>query len=108
MRKKAYFIIFYSLIVIIGGIIGFVKTKSLISILSAIGISYILDVCALFMIKGKEIALKVCQGVLLLVLFFFDYRFFLTSKIMPAGVMVLLTTATLSYMFLGTNQSEKH
>lgn len=101
MKNKAYAIFFYATIALIGGIIGFAKTGSKISIISAAIIAIALDVCGAYMMKGKEIAYKSSIGLLLLTLIFFGYRFALTSKMMPAGVMILLTIATLGYLLIG-------
>ena len=107
MKNKAYFLFVYSLIAFIGGMIGFLKTGSLMSIISASVIATVLIGCGIAMVQGKEIAYKMSIGLLLFVLVFFGYRYILTAKIMPAGMMILVTVITLSYLFIGNHKLTK-
>jgi len=102
VKNKAYFVFVYALITFIGGVIGFVKTSSFMSIFSATLITILLGNCGFFLLKNKMIAYKVTIGTLSFILAFFTYRYILTFKMMPAGAMLLLTIITLGYLLIGS------
>jgi uncharacterized membrane protein (UPF0136 family) len=107
MKNKAYVIWIYSTIALIGGIVGFVKTGSLMSIVSASVIALALDISGFYILKGKEMAHNAALALLFFTLIFFGYRFFLTYKMMPAGLMIFLTLTTMGYL-LTNNRLASH
>ena len=89
---KAYYVIF-ALLTLVGGIIGFVKSKSLVSILAG-SVSGVLLVAASFMLPGRPIRAYVI-GLLVSVLLAgkFVPDFIHKKAVVPGGLMAVLSTA---------------
>ena len=87
---KIYFIIF-GLLTIAGGVIGYVKAGSTISLISG-SISGLLLLLAAFLLPGNPVAGLALGGIVsLLLIGYFLPTFFHTGKMMPAGMMSLLS-----------------
>jgi uncharacterized membrane protein (UPF0136 family) len=87
---KIYFIVF-GLLTIAGGVMGYVKAGSMASLIAG-SISGILLVLAAFLLPGHVVAGLVLGGIVSLVLAAqFLPAFFRTGKMMPAGMMSLLS-----------------
>ena len=87
---KVYFIIF-GLLTITGGIVGYVKAGSVISIVAG-SISGLLLVAAAFLLPDHQAAgLIVALVVSVLLAGQFVPKFFSTHKVMPAGLMSVLS-----------------
>jgi len=87
---KIYFIIF-GLLTIVGGVIGYVKAGSTASIVAG-GIAGIALLVAAFVIPGNPALGLILAGIVSLVLAArFIPNFMQTGKIMPAGLMALLS-----------------
>jgi uncharacterized membrane protein (UPF0136 family) len=85
-------IIVFAFVLLAGGVMGYIKAGSILSLgMSAVSAS-LLILCATFGLKGKYGAL-VTAGLLIIALdFFFIYRVIKTGKMMPGGVMAILCT----------------
>lgn len=81
----------YSLIVVIGGVIGYQQAQSEASLYMGLTFGLLLCLCELFMISGKKAAYVVALILMCILALFFGYRFALTQKFMPAGMMLLIT-----------------
>jgi uncharacterized membrane protein (UPF0136 family) len=92
MRKFAIPISLFAVILIIGGFMGFIKAQSLVSLIVSSVFGCILLISAVFIYKDKLPGLYTATFSILVLHLFFLYRFFKTFKLMPAGLMVLLTT----------------
>jgi uncharacterized membrane protein (UPF0136 family) len=82
--------IFYGILAIVGGILGYVQAKSKISLLAGCGCGVLLLIAALLQLQGQSwglLAGTVVTGVLLLA---FTMRLIKTRKFMPAGLMLIL------------------
>lgn len=87
---KIYFIIF-GLLTIVGGVIGYVKAGSTASIIAG-SISGIALLAAAFLLQGNPAVGLIIAGVVSLALAVrFIPNFMQTGKIMPAGMMALLS-----------------
>ena len=87
---KIYFIIF-GILTIAGGIVGYVKAGSMASIIAG-SISGVLLLVAAFLLPEHQAAgLIMALLVSLLLAVQFVPKFFRTSKIMPAGLMSVLS-----------------
>jgi len=87
---KVYFIIF-GLLTITGGIVGYVKAGSVISIVAG-SISGLLLVAAAFLLPDHQAAgLIVALVISVLLTGQFVPKFFSTHKVMPAGLMSVLS-----------------
>ena len=105
-KKIGILILVYSLLVAVGGGVGFLLKKSSASLymgsLSGLMLLYLsIKVMTLY-----RWALKVAILWILLLDLFFSYRYLLSFQIVPAGVMLLLTTATLATILLQLKKLE--
>jgi uncharacterized membrane protein (UPF0136 family) len=87
---KIYFIIF-GLLTIAGGVMGYVKAGSTISLVSG-SICGVLILVAAFLLRGNAVAGLALGGLVsLLLIGYFLPAFIRTGKIMPAGMMAILS-----------------
>jgi uncharacterized membrane protein (UPF0136 family) len=87
---KIYFIIF-GLLTIVGGVIGYVKAGSTASIIAG-GISGIALIIAAFLLPGNVVlGLAIAGVVSILLAGRFIPAFMSTGKVMPAGLMAILS-----------------
>ncbi len=97
--------IIYGFLIASGGIMGFVKAKSIMSIITG-GISgVILMVAGFAMGNGKSWALPTTYGITLLLLAFFARRFMHTHKMMPAGMTIGLCIVELIVLVATTRKA---
>ena len=80
----------YIVLLVIGGLIGFLKAKSKISLITSVAFAVVLGVCAM----GK-LPIEVSWGILSFLALFFLLRFLKNKKFMPGGMMTLLTIVTI-------------
>lgn len=81
----------YIVLLLIGGLIGFLKGKSRISLIMSAAFAAILVLCALDVVFKPYVA-DIVMAVLLVV---FSLRLAKTKKFMPAGLMLVVTVAAL-------------
>ncbi len=81
----------YLVLLLAGGVFGFVKAKSKVSLIMSLVFGAILALCALGIIPGQFSG----DVVLIALIIVFAKRFQKTRKLMPAGVMTLVTIAAL-------------
>lgn len=81
----------YLVLLIAGGVVGFVKAKSTVSLVMSLVFGAILALCALRIIPGQFTG----DLVLVALIIVFSKRFQKTRKFVPAGVMTLVTIAAL-------------
>lgn len=82
----------YILLLVIGGLIGFLKAGSKASLVASLAFAAVLILCALKIINLNYSA----DLVLIVLLVFFGMRFAKGKKFMPAGLMTILTVVTLA------------
>ena len=80
----------YIVLLVIGGLIGFLKAKSKISLLTSVAFAIVLGICAM-----DVLPIEVSWGILSFLALFFLIRFLKTKKFMPGGMMTLLTFVTI-------------
>jgi uncharacterized membrane protein (UPF0136 family) len=80
----------YIVLLVLGGLIGFLKAKSRISLITSLAFGAVLAVCAL-----DHVRIEWAWGILSFLALFFLIRFMKTKKFMPGGMMTLLTIATI-------------
>ncbi len=81
----------YIVFLVVGGLIGFFKAKSPVSLVMSVIFAGLLVPCALGIVFKAYMA-DIFLGVLLVV---FGLRLAKTKKFMPAGMMLVVTLATL-------------
>jgi uncharacterized membrane protein (UPF0136 family) len=91
-------ILFYALLVAIGGLIGYLKVKSQMSLISG-GVSGILLCGAFFLgLQNPGTGLLLASVIEIALTFVFAMRFRSTQKFMPAGLLAIVSlVATLGY-----------
>jgi uncharacterized membrane protein (UPF0136 family) len=82
----------YIFLLLIGGLIGFFKGKSRVSLFMSVAFAVILVLCALDIIFKPYVA-DIVMAILLLV---FTMRLAKTKKFMPAGLMLVVTILALA------------
>jgi uncharacterized membrane protein (UPF0136 family) len=81
----------YIVLLLVGGLIGFLKGKSQVSLIMSASFAAILVLCALGIVFKYYVA-DIIMAVLLVV---FAMRLGRTKKFMPAGLMLVVTLAAL-------------
>jgi uncharacterized membrane protein (UPF0136 family) len=87
----------YIVLLVIGGLIGFLKAKSKVSLIMSVGFAIALSLCAaniIFRPYVADILLVVLLGV-------FVARLAKTKKFMPAGLMLVITIIALALRHVG-------
>jgi uncharacterized membrane protein (UPF0136 family) len=82
----------YIILLVIGGMIGFLKAKSPVSLIMSVAFAVALSFCAAGIIFQYYVA-DILLAVLLVV---FAMRLTKTKKFMPAGLMLIVTLITLA------------
>lgn len=82
----------YIVLLVIGGLIGFLKAKSQVSLIMSVSFAAALSLCAAGIIFQPYVA-DILLAALLVV---FAIRLIKTKKFMPAGLMLVATIATLA------------
>lgn len=83
-----------AVMVLVGGIMGFVKAKSKASIISGVISSILLGGSYAIALSNLTTGLSCALGICLLLSLVFVMRFIKTRKMMPAGMMLLLCIGT--------------
>lgn len=82
----------YIVLLVAGGVVGFVKASSKMSLLTSLGFAALLVLCAVRIIPDPMIA----DIILVVLLIFFGMRFAKSKKFMPMGMMTLATVIALA------------
>ena len=82
----------YIVLLLVGGLIGFFKAKSQVSLVTSAASAAILILCAL----GVVFKYYVADVVMALLLVVFAIRLGKTKKFMPSGMMLVITAVTLA------------
>lgn len=86
----------YIVLLVAGGVMGWVKARSRVSLIMALAFAAVLSLCAARIITAPHLV----EGLLAALLVVFLIRLGKTKKFMPAGLMVVLTVAVLAGRFL--------
>ncbi len=85
----------YALLLIMGGMIGYFTAHSLPSLFMGTGFALLIGFCAYGIHKGCIYSTYGAIGLSALLFVFFSYRFWLTSKFFPGGMMAILSFSLL-------------
>jgi uncharacterized membrane protein (UPF0136 family) len=91
MQNTAIEIWIYGVIIILGGIMGFVKVGSKASLISGVGMGLALLVCGYGVSRGSVDSLMVAVVIAALLLVIFAIRFAKTKRFMPGGLLAILS-----------------
>lgn len=89
----AYILAVYLVLLVAGGLMGYLKAGSKVSLLSALGFAAALALCGYGPVPHGPLLVVILQGILLAV---FVGRYLKTRKFMPAGLMVIVTAAAVA------------
>lgn len=107
MKQKSLIIGSYATLILIGGVIGFVVAHSLISLIVSSLFALFLFVCSIFIWKGHSRAFQIAMMTVFCLFLFFSYRFLLTNKLAPAGIMSCISGALFVYLAATRKQMYK-
>jgi uncharacterized membrane protein (UPF0136 family) len=99
MKAKAIIVGCYAVLILIGGVIGHLVANSLASLIASSIFALLLFVCAALIRKGNLMAYHIATFLVASLLGFFTYRFFLTYKLAPGGIMALISGVLFIYLF---------
>jgi uncharacterized membrane protein (UPF0136 family) len=85
----------YIVLLFVGGLIGFLKAGSKVSLITSACFAGILILCNVGLIFQPDMAYILETGVLVFLMVFFAFRLTKSKKFMPNGLMAVLTLATL-------------
>ncbi|HLX72030.1 MAG TPA: TMEM14 family protein [Verrucomicrobiae bacterium] len=91
----------YIVLLVVGGLIGFLKGKSQVSLMMSVVFAALLALCALGIVFQHYVA-DILLAALLVV---FAWRLTKTKKFMPAGLMLILTLAALVLRYFASHSS---
>jgi uncharacterized membrane protein (UPF0136 family) len=101
MKTEAYLFSIYSFLLAIGGVFGFLKASSTISLYMGLSSGIALFTTSHFIYRGKKWALIFSLILIFLLTCFFTTRFIKTANFMPGGFMALIGSILLiSNLFL--------
>ena len=86
----------YIALLVVGGLIGFLKAKSKVSLITAVSAAALLTLCA----RGIIFQPYMADIILAVLLVLFGWRLTKSKKFMPSGLMLLLTVAALGLRHL--------
>lgn len=107
MRVNGVVVVIYALLVMVGGMIGFIKANSVPSLVMGMIFSLGLLLSAVAMIKGLKLGYYASILLATILTLFFAYRYMITHQIMPAGVMSTLSIIIIIALILGNKSKEK-
>jgi uncharacterized membrane protein (UPF0136 family) len=93
----------YIVLLLVGGLIGFFKAKSKVSLITSAVFAAILVVAILPGIFQPPFARNLVNVILALLLVVFAIRLAKTKKFMPSGLMLMVTVAALALRNIFTN-----
>jgi uncharacterized membrane protein (UPF0136 family) len=97
MRNFATLVLWiYIVLLVIGGLIGFLKAKSRVSLIMSVTFAALLSLCA----AGIVFQYYVADILLAALLIVFAIRLTKTKKFMPSGLMLILTLVALALRHL--------
>ena len=88
-----YILPVYIVLLLVGGVMGFVKAGSRVSLITSVAFAVALAVCGYTSVPRGPLLVVILQALLLVV---FVARFAKTRKFMPAGLMVVATVLALT------------
>ncbi len=99
MKVVNWMVFVYGALVLLGGLIGFATAHSLASLIMGVAFATGIITSSLLMFKGKRSGHISALALSGLLSFFFAYRFILTVKFFPAGIMCILSLLVFIVLF---------
>lgn len=99
MKDKACIMWVYAALLLVGGFIGFLQANSWPSLFMGSIFAGILARYAYGIWQNELLSFKMTIGNLVFLFIFFGYRLYVTHKMMPAGMMMIITILVLNYLW---------
>lgn len=106
MRFTGIVVIVYSVLVLMGGLIGYLFANSLPSLISGTLFGAALFTCGLGILRTNMSAFLVALVLAGVLAAFFGYRYWLTAQLMPAGMMGLISG--LIFLMLASTRAKRN
>lgn len=98
MRHIQFFLICYSLILALGGMLGFFLSGSFISLVAGFISASLIFVATLLLPYFFQVGKYINYIVLSILAVFFIFRWIVVGSFIPAGIMTILTVITFAYL----------
>lgn len=85
----------YSLVVLVGGVVGYLQAQSMISLIAAFVFGLPLIGASFAVWRGLKSGYYTALGLTVILTIFFHYRFVETQKFMPSGMMAMISILAL-------------
>ena len=95
MKSVGVITLLYVILVLVGGIMGYIKAASTASLISGVSCGLVAILLSIGIFKKRLFSAYLAILLTLGLDAFFTYRLLLTMKFMPAGIMALLSTTVL-------------
>lgn len=102
-----FIVLIYGIVVIIGGLIGFFKAGSIISLISSTALGTILIASAYAIFKKKPLGLYIAYLTSFVILTVFIIRYAMTQKPVPALPMALISVVVIILLSLRKNAKQR-
>lgn len=90
----------YIVLLVVGGLIGFMKAKSAMSLYMSTGFAAVLALCAIHGLLDAKLARGLADVLMVVLLVVFGIRLAKTQRFMPAGMMLVVTISALALRHL--------
>ena len=90
MRAPGIVILVYGLLVLGGGIIGYITAGSVASLIGGSALGIALSTSGLGVLRGKDMGFLMAPILTVLLTVFFGYRFAQSGEFIPSGLMTVL------------------
>ena len=94
MKTSAMIVFVYGLLVLVGGVMGYVKAKSLPSLISGILFGVLLLISGVGIQEGAKLSFAIALALTVVLMLIMGLRFVKSKKFMPAGLITLLSAIT--------------
>ncbi len=96
----SYIILVYGMLVIVGGVVGFVKSGSVPSIIAGSAFGILIIGSALLTLKENVVGWYAALTCACFLAVFFGFRYYGSHKFMPAGLMIILSVVAIITILL--------
>ena len=98
MQLAAAVTLIYGALTLAGGVLGYVRAKSRVSLIFGLAFGSALIFCGWVLLQGSTMVASWALGLTVLLASFFGFRFFKTRSWMPSGVMLILSLVALIFL----------
>lgn len=107
MKFTGIIVSIYGLLVVLGGLIGYLTADSLPSLITGSICGALLFASGLGLCRSSVIAFFTGVGVSLALAIFFGIRYYLTHQMMPAGMMTIISVTVLLLLLTTKGQPKR-